>query len=64
VEFFIEFFDMLGVDLLQVVEEVRCTGRMKGSLNATFLALIPKQDCPESFRGLDLSLSVIFYIRL
>jgi hypothetical protein len=51
VEFYIEFFDLLGMDLLWVVEEVRTSRRMEGGLNATFLALIPKKDYPESFDG-------------
>jgi hypothetical protein len=51
VEFYIEFFDLLGEDLLRVVEEVRTSGRVPVSFNSTFIALIPKVDCPETFEG-------------
>jgi len=33
VEFYIEFFYLLGTNLLQVLEEVRTSSRMIGSLN-------------------------------
>jgi hypothetical protein len=46
-----EFFDMLGMEMLRVVEEVRTSGNMVGSLNATFIALIPKKDYLHSFNG-------------
>jgi hypothetical protein len=51
VEFYIEFFDLLGDDLLEVVEEVRTYGRVHVSFNSTFIALIPKVDCPKTFDG-------------
>jgi hypothetical protein len=43
VEFFLEFFDLLGHELLEVVEESRVKGKINGALNATFVALIPKK---------------------
>ena len=43
-EFYIELFD-----LLRVVEEVRTSRRMTSGLNATFISLIPKHECLESF---------------
>jgi len=46
VEFFLAFFDLLGNELLEVVEESRQKGRVVGALNATFLPLIPKRDKP------------------
>ena len=46
VEFYIELFDLLGMDLLHVVE-ARTLGRMQGGLNETFLYLIPKQGFTE-----------------
>jgi hypothetical protein len=49
VEFFLAFFDILGDDILEMVEESRRKGRVTGALNATFLALIPKSDNPGSF---------------
>jgi hypothetical protein len=51
------------VDLLRVVEEVRTSGRMTSGLNATFIALIPKQDYPKSFDGfLPISLCNLYKI--
>jgi hypothetical protein len=51
VEFFLAFFYLMGNDILEMVEETRRKGRVNGALNATFLALIPKSDKPESFGG-------------
>jgi hypothetical protein len=48
-EFFIFFFDLVGEDLLQMVEDSRTRGKISGSLNATFLVLIPKKSDPLSF---------------
>jgi hypothetical protein len=36
-EFFIFFFDLVGEDLLQMVEDSRIRGKISGCLNATFL---------------------------
>jgi hypothetical protein len=47
----LDFFDLLGNDLLEVVEESRRLGKVSGALNATFIALIPKSDKPDSFGG-------------
>jgi hypothetical protein len=47
----IEFFDLLGPELLEVVEESRLKGNINGALNSTFVDLIPKSDKPESFVG-------------
>jgi hypothetical protein len=52
VEFFIHFFDLVGDDLLALVEDSRLRGSMINSLNATFLTLIPKVNNPSSFWGL------------
>ena len=49
VEFFLDFFDILGNDLLDVVECSRLNGRVLPSLNLTFIALIPKKERPLSF---------------
>jgi hypothetical protein len=51
VEFFLAFFDLLGNEILEMVEESRRKGRVSGALNATFIALIPKSDKPDSFGG-------------
>jgi hypothetical protein len=48
-EFFCFFFDLVGLDLLQMVEDSRITGKIVGSLNSTFLVLIPKESNPLSF---------------
>lgn len=49
-EFFLEFFDVTGEDLLNMVEEDRVSGiNIPASLNSNFLDLIPKKDKPESF---------------
>jgi hypothetical protein len=50
VEFFIHFFDILGDDLLELVEDSRIRGKVQCSLNSTFLALIPKMNKPMTFR--------------
>jgi len=34
-----------------LVEESRVKGRVNGAINATFLALIPKSNKPDSFGG-------------
>jgi len=48
-EFFIFFFDLVGEDLLLLVEDSRLKGKISRSLNATFLVLIPKKDSPRTF---------------
>jgi hypothetical protein len=49
IEFYLGFFDLLGKDILKVVEESRLNGRIHGPLNSTFIALIPKVNEPLSF---------------
>jgi hypothetical protein len=48
-EFFLHFFDLVGEDLLQMVEDSRIKGKVIGSLNSTFLVLIPKQQHTLAF---------------
>jgi hypothetical protein len=48
-EFFIYFFDLVGEDLLAMVEESRRLGSIVGGLNSTFLTLIPKANNPSTF---------------
>ena len=48
-EFFLDFFDLMGGDLLIAVECSRLSSTITPSLNSTFLALIPKKDKPISF---------------
>ena len=49
VEFFLGFFDLVGGDLLPVVESSRVSRRVDNSLNSTFISLIPKEEKPLSF---------------
>jgi len=49
--FFLAFFDIVGPELLEVVEESRLKGNVNGALNVNFVALIPKSDKPKSFSG-------------
>ena len=49
VDFFTLFFDVVGDDLLDLVEDSRITGKIQKSLNSTFLALIPKENSPRTF---------------
>ena len=55
--FFLAFLDLLGNDLLNMVESSRLEGRVLPSLNSTFIALIPKKEKPltfEDFRPISL----------
>jgi hypothetical protein len=49
VEFFLSFFDLVGDDLLEAVEESRRSGEVNRSLNWTFPVLIPKVNKPSTF---------------
>lgn len=49
VEFIAAIFDLVGNELLAMVEETRLTGIIPGSLNATFLTFIPKVNKPDTF---------------
>ena len=49
IEFYLGFFELLGEDLLEVVEESRKLGVIHAPINSTFIALIPKVDKPEAF---------------
>lgn len=57
IEFYQEAWSFMGNDLLDLVEESRCTKNMHEGLNATFLALIPKNgtsDEPQGFKPISL----------
>lgn len=41
-EFNLGFYDLLEYDLLRATKETRLSGKVRGALNATFLALIAK----------------------
>ena len=49
VDFFLDFFDILGKYLLDVAELSRKKGYMSSSLNAAFITLIPKNDSLKTF---------------
>jgi len=48
-EFFLNFFELVGEDILEAVQESRRKGSMSGALNSTFITLIPKCDKPAVF---------------
>ena len=48
IEFYLEFYDMIGGDIHKVVES-RKVGHMHAPLNSTFIPLILKDDIPTSF---------------
>ena len=48
-KFFLDFFDILSDELVEMIEESRKKGRVSRALNATFLSLIPKSQNPENF---------------
>lgn len=45
--FFLAFFDILGKDLLDVVNEARSKGKVACALNAVFILLIPQGEKPN-----------------
>jgi len=49
VELFLNFFDLVANDLLEVVEDSRLSSVVNGSINSTFLAHIPKVSGPATF---------------
>jgi hypothetical protein len=49
VEFYHCFFEMVGQDLVDMVEETRLKGEIIPAINSTFVALIPKVNKPTVF---------------
>lgn len=49
IEFYISFFDILGDDLLKIVDDCRKKGKLPSVIKSTFIALISKSDLPSSF---------------
>ena len=47
--FFLDFFDILGINLVEVVNESRIKGMVFGALNVTFISLILKVENPNTF---------------
>ena len=57
IEFFLEAYETIGLDLLHLVEESWANGHVHSPLNTTFLIVIPKKDNPvilEYFRPISL----------
>lgn len=52
IEFYHAFFEIIGLDLLKVVEECRTLGCMYEAINSTFIVFIPKVDSSQSFNDL------------
>ena len=48
IEFFLGLYDLIGGDLLRVMEDTRISGRLSAIFNTTFIALIPKVDSPST----------------
>ena len=51
VEVYRSLFEMLGLDLLRVIEDSRKSGKIPVVFNSTFIVLIPKSDNPSTFDG-------------
>lgn len=49
IEFYIAFFDILGNDLLKIVEECRTSGSLYNAINSTFITLIANSNSTSSF---------------
>lgn len=47
--FFCEFFYVTRPYLLEAMNESRVKGKVMGTLNSTFIAMIPKSDQPNTF---------------
>lgn len=43
INFFLHFFNLMGHELVKVVEVVRCFVHIPSEINSTFLTLIPKE---------------------
>ena len=51
VEVYRVLFEVLGMELLHVIEDSRKSGKVPAVFNSTFIDLIPKYDSPSSFEG-------------
>lgn len=61
-EFYLFFFDMLGDELTEAIEESRSKSQIPHQLNHTYITLIPKVDKPGSFDDYKpISLCNLFY---
>eukprot|EP00253_Pinus_taeda_P006972 PITA_06972 len=50
IELFLHFFDLIGSEITEVVEESTLKGEIYRPFNSTFIALIPKKDEPDTFK--------------
>ena len=48
IELFLYFFYLMGDDILKMDMEIKGRGKILGSLNSTFIALIPKIAHPDT----------------
>jgi len=48
-ELYLHFFELMGQDLLEAIEDSRKRGMVNKHLNNTFIVLIPKQNLPHHF---------------
>ena len=48
-ELYLQFFDIMGMELVAIIEETRVTGNNLENLNTTILTLVPKVDPPSNF---------------
>jgi hypothetical protein len=53
IDFYWNFFVLVGKDLVLVLEEIRQESKLKQAFKTTFLALIPKPNLPASFEDSD-----------
>jgi hypothetical protein len=49
VELYLHYFDLMGQDLLDAIEDSRNRGMVNKQINNTFIVLIPKQNHPRQF---------------
>jgi len=49
IEFYLVFFELIGTNLLWIIEEYRSNGRLEVAITSTFISLILKTDNPYSF---------------
>lgn len=65
VEFYLLFFDLLGLKIVRLVEESRLSGKVSRGLNTIVLTLIPKTSDPTSFQDFRLILvcNLLYYLQ-
>jgi len=63
IEFYSDFFDTLGEDLIKFIEHSRTSGKIPESFTSTFIALIPKLTTLPPLMTTDLYLYVTASIR-